>query len=166
MPKLESKNNSDTLGIVSLVLACTGLQIPGLIVGILGEKNAKRENRPHTLSRVGWILNLIFILLTALALGIFFALIPSHRNRVDDLSTKADLRNISQKLEQYHDVKGHYPATLTTPDFYDVSFYTRNRNYIYSVLPDGCAQCSSYTLEATLHYAESGSTAYQVKSKH
>lgn len=167
MVKANQNNKSDILGIISIVLAFTALQIPGLIIGIVGEKSAKQEERPHTLSRIGWILNLVILVVAVLSIGIFFALIPSHRNQVDDETTKANFRVISEELEVFHDKKGYYPSTLENPGLGDLSLYFNpTKPYVYKVLPEGCTECAKFTLEANLNNPESGSTTYTVQSKY
>jgi hypothetical protein len=155
----------DTLGIISIVLAFTALQIPGLIVGIVGEKNAKKEGRTYSLSRIGWVINLCFIVIAILGIGFFLVLIPSHVNSVDDMSTKANLNSISRRLEDFHEKNGHYPPTLNEPSLL-VDMYKANTQTNYKVLPEGCDECSSYTLQGTLHKTESGTNIYTVKSEH
>lgn len=167
MPNAKQNNKTDTLGIVSVVLAFTGLHIPGLIIGIVGEKNAKREGRAYNLSRIGWIVNLVILIVTVIVIGIFIALIPSHRNKVYDLTVKDDFINISKQLEIFHNKNGYYPPSLENPGLQYMSFYVnQSKPYKYKVIPAGCTQCKSYTLETTLHNADAGATAYVIKSKY
>lgn len=164
----QSQNNkTDMLGIISIILAFTALQVPGLIIGLIGESNAKKEDRSPKLSRIGWILNLVFMIIAVVSIGVFFALIPSHRNKVDDLGRKADLRYFSTKLEEFHDRNGYYPPTveqfsISTIDMKD----SDGKSYVYKPLPTNCVECKEYTLEAALENPENGSNIYQVKSKH
>lgn len=65
-----SQQQTDALGIVSVVLALF-FQPAGLIVGIIGMKNAKKEGRPNTLSKVGVIINSVFMAV-ALLYFVFF----------------------------------------------------------------------------------------------
>ncbi|MFZ1258764.1 MAG: hypothetical protein WAQ25_04825 [Candidatus Saccharimonas sp.] len=61
---------SDTLGIISIVLCVLGMAIPGIICGIIGENKAKQAGISPTLSRIGWILNLISIIFTVIGISI------------------------------------------------------------------------------------------------
>lgn len=62
-----AQEKTDALGIVSIVLALAGITPIGLIVGLVGASHAKKEGRSPILSKVGWILNLVFTLLAVLA---------------------------------------------------------------------------------------------------
>lgn len=55
----------DVLGIVSIILSISGLfTVIGLIVGLVGEHIAKKNNQSPVLSRIGWILGLSLTLLS------------------------------------------------------------------------------------------------------
>lgn len=68
------QSQTDTLGIISLVFAFIGLFPIGLILGLIGAKNAKKENRSPVLSRIGWIINLVLTLISLVAILLFIAL--------------------------------------------------------------------------------------------
>lgn len=53
---------TDILGIISIIMAFVGFQLIGIILAIIGMNKAKQEGRPVTLSKVGLILNIIMML--------------------------------------------------------------------------------------------------------
>ncbi len=61
-PQGRQTEPTDILGIISIVMAFAGMQIVGIILGVIGMKKAKQEGYPVTLSKVGLILNIAFIL--------------------------------------------------------------------------------------------------------
>lgn len=68
--------HTDTLGIVSLVLAGMTLfmgitALPGLIVGIIGMRKAAREGYSKTLSLIGTVLNGVFVVPGVLSILLF-----------------------------------------------------------------------------------------------
>lgn len=65
----------DVLGIVSIVMAFISLQVPGLIIGLLGEQQARKEGRSQKLSRIGWILNLVILIIAVIVIVYFFVFI-------------------------------------------------------------------------------------------
>ena len=70
------KSGTDVLGILSLVAVFIFMQIPGLIIGLIGASKAKKEGRSPTLSRIGWILNAVII---ALAIPMFMLFLASFK---------------------------------------------------------------------------------------
>jgi Tfp pilus assembly protein PilE len=167
MAKNSKPEKTDVLGIISIVMAFISLQIPGLIIGLVGEKQAKKEGRSPRLSRIGWILNLVILVVAVVVIAKFFAVIPAHRNSVDDAGRQADLRYFSNKLEEYHQTMGYYPASIE--QFAIRTIDTKDddgKSYAYIPKPDGCTECKSYTLRTTLEKADNGSNTYEVLSKH
>lgn len=71
-----TKSTTDVLGIVSIVLAFTGLQLIGFIVGLIGASKAKKEDYSPILSRIGWIINLAFGIIALLAILAIFIAVP------------------------------------------------------------------------------------------
>ncbi len=56
-------STTDILGIISLVCAFIGLALIGFILGLVGVSQAKKAGRSTTLSKIGWILNLVFMII-------------------------------------------------------------------------------------------------------
>lgn len=52
---------TDVYGIISIILAFVGFAFIGLIIAIIGLKQAKLEQRSTELSRIGLIINGIFV---------------------------------------------------------------------------------------------------------
>lgn len=69
-PQQEPKK-TDVLGIISIVMGFTGMQLIGLIIGIIGINKAKEEGRSPKVSRAGRNLNAIMIV-GIILLGLFF----------------------------------------------------------------------------------------------
>ena len=69
---------TDSYGIASIVLALFALTIPGLIVGLIGASKAKRMRASPAVSRVGWILNLVFLVISTIVLFAVIAFVVSH----------------------------------------------------------------------------------------
>lgn len=65
---------TDVLGIISIIMAFVGFQLIGIILAVIGMNKAKQENRPVTLSKVGLILNIVMMLIF-LPLILFFLFI-------------------------------------------------------------------------------------------
>lgn len=166
MTKQSNTEKTDVLGIISIVMAFTSLQIPGFIIGLVGESKAKREGRSPKLSKIGWILNLIILIVAVVSIAIFFALIPSHRNSVDDLGRKADLRYFSNELEEFHNLTGYYPPSLDQFVISTIDTKDSDGNlYVYAPVPDGCTKCTGYKLQTKLEKAENGTKTYEVTSQ-
>lgn len=168
---INSMNKTDVLGIVSLVMAFTALQIPGLIVGLIGEKNAKNEGRSPRLSRIGWIINLVMLVLFTIVIAIFLFMIPSNRNKGDDATRKADLNYFSKELEKFHDKNGHYPSSLTQITGSNVDALDPDgRPYEYTANPSGCTECEAYKLKTILEFPHNDGSGwkslYEIKSQH
>lgn len=171
MPKnttlADYQQKTDTLGIVSIVFAFTGLQLIGLVVGVVGERNAKREGRPYNLSRIGWIINLVIVVIAIVSISIFVALIPYHHKQVADAGKRADLNYFKAHLETFYNQNGYYPNSI---DQFTVSTIDTTASdgtpYQYTVRPNGCQKCTSYTLSAKLDLPQNGSSIYLLKSAH
>lgn len=69
-PVTQATEKTDVLGIVSIVMAFTGLQLIGIIVGLIGASQAKKEGRSPTLSTIGWAINLAIVLLLVVVFGL------------------------------------------------------------------------------------------------
>ena len=64
------KPESNALGIVSIILACVGLRVIGLILGIIGKNQCnKPENK--NLCNIGVILNAVFLALTVIVFIVY-----------------------------------------------------------------------------------------------
>ena len=69
-----AEENTDLLGILSIVFAFI-MPLAGLILGIVGYSNRKKAGLNPVLSKVGIIINIVFMLIGVLALIAYFGLI-------------------------------------------------------------------------------------------
>jgi amino acid transporter len=92
------EQKTDVLGIISLICAFIGLQVIGFIVGLIGVKKAKEENRPATLSKIGWILNLIFMIIALIVIIAIIALGAFASNNSEKIEDAA--RNIESSVQE------------------------------------------------------------------
>ena len=156
-PAAAGQGGTDVMGIISIVMAFIGFSLIGLIIGLVGASKAKKEGRSPTLSRIGWILNLVFTVVIGLILifTIFLAA-PRLQEASRDTARHSDLARISSALETYYDINGYYPpnlAAITDPPIPTAD--TSGKPYEYRPEPAGCTRCTSYTLQSSL---ESGET--------
>lgn len=142
-----SQQKTDVLGIISIICAFVGFTLPGFILGLVGAYYAKKEKRSVVLSRIGWILNLVFTIVFIILL-IALVSFPAMRQKQRDSVRKNDLYRIAAELDMYYSDKGHYPSTLnqlgTSVPLYDPI----GEPYIYTPTPEGCSECAEFTLEA------------------
>lgn len=68
------QNQTDVMGIISIVLPFVGLSLVGLVVGLIGASKAKREGRSPILSRIGWIISLVVVLISIALFALLVAL--------------------------------------------------------------------------------------------
>lgn len=73
---------TDGYGIASIVLALFAFTIPGLIIGLIGASKAKRMRASPVVSRVGWILNLVFLVISTIILVAVIAFVVSHPEEI------------------------------------------------------------------------------------
>lgn len=82
---------TDSYGIASIVLALFAFTIPGLVVGLIGASKAKRMRVSPAVSRVGWILNLVFLVISTVILVAVIAFVVSHPEEIkSELSSLKD----------------------------------------------------------------------------
>lgn len=103
----------DVLGILSIAFVFLGLLPVGFILGLVGASKAKKAQRSVILSRIGWILNLV-VMLVAIPLLVIFIM-----NRMDvenaktrDVERAQDLGAIESKLEDFFKENFGYPNSL------------------------------------------------------
>jgi heme/copper-type cytochrome/quinol oxidase subunit 2 len=101
---------TDVLGIISLVCAFIGLQVIGFILGLVGVKKAKEEGRPTTLSKIGWILNLIFMIIAAIIIIAIIALGAAASKEGTELNDAA--KKLESSLEESESANSANKADL------------------------------------------------------
>ena len=155
-----SQAASDRYGVLSIIIAFIGFQIIGLIIGLVGASKAKKEGRSPTLSRIGWILNLVIIIGVSIYIGSILAgTSASAAQRHRDRTRHRDVERLYALLNKHHDHHGHYPADLAALGRTEGTAIPMKdptgRLYRYTAMPSGCTECTSYQLSASL---ESGGT--------
>jgi hypothetical protein len=109
------EHKTDVMGIISIIMAFINMQLIGIIFGLIGMSQAKKEGRSNTLSKIGLILNIVFGLLSAILIGILIAISFSTANLVaNDTKGKTDVNTIYQYLEVYHNDNDSYPSEIST----------------------------------------------------
>ena len=156
----DRQDAGDRYGVLSIVIAFIGFQIIGLIIGLVGASKAKKEGRSPTLSRIGWILNLVIIIAVAIYIGLILAgTSASAAQRHRDKVRHRDVERLYTLLNKHHDHHGYYPADLATLGRAEGTAIPAKdpagRPYRYTAMPSGCTECTSYQLSASL---ESGYT--------
>lgn len=117
------EQKTDVLGILSIVFIFIATPI-GLILGLIGSSQAKKEGRSPTLSKVGWIINLILTLLAVagVILLIVFAMVGSANDKARN-SSSGSSSNLQSDTTFSKGETGHFG------DF-DVKIDNVTRNYI------------------------------------
>ncbi|MCA9301131.1 DUF4352 domain-containing protein [Candidatus Nomurabacteria bacterium] len=92
-----SANQTDVLGIISLICAFIGMQFIGFILGLVGSSKAKKEGRSNTLSKIGWILNLVFGIITAILVILWFVFAVNLSNKSSEIRSETD--SITKQIE-------------------------------------------------------------------
>lgn len=88
------EKTTDTLGIISIICAFVGFQLIGFILGLVGASKAKKEGRSPTLSKVGWIINLIMMLLVIPIIVIMFITFNAAQDKAQQ-----SLENVQREAE-------------------------------------------------------------------
>lgn len=148
-------------GVASISLGFFGLALIGLIVGLIGAHVAKKNGRSPVLSRIGWIINLVFsVLFTLFIVLLVFIGITQDR---DSAAKKDDMTATKTSLEAYYTDHNYYPGTLSD---LGSSIPTRMQSadrysgITYSPSPYGCRRCTSYILRTTLEPSSHSYTLY------
>ena len=76
---------TDTYGIVSLILAVIAFNLPGFIVGLIGARKAKKLGASPVLSRIGWIVNLIMMIIGLTIASFVVWMIATHGDELKSL---------------------------------------------------------------------------------
>lgn len=85
---------TDGYGIASIIMALFMFTIPGLVVGLIGASKAKRLRVSPAVSRVGWILNLVFLVISSVILIALIAYVATHPDEIK--SELSSLEGVSQ----------------------------------------------------------------------
>jgi hypothetical protein len=112
-----SPEPTDVLGIISLVMFAI-FPLAGLILGIVGQRKAKKAGYKATFSTIGIILNAIAIVLFFFLVAIFiFAGTQSGiQGRARDTERKVDAVSIGKELEEFYSINRYYPALAELQD--------------------------------------------------
>jgi len=188
----QESHKKDVLGILSIVSVLFGVLPIGLILGLVGASHAKKSHTSPVVSRVGWILNLVLMLVL---IPIFVILVLSNfqgaQAKARDIERAHDLSILEAKLEDYFSANFGYPSNLddigikdmqnlkgpsgTTIKINDVvadeasAKTTSNPNvsqeYIYTPYgkPTCLTTCDGYVLKGYLEKPNAGATNPLVK---
>lgn len=164
-PQVAPQSTTDTMGIISIVCGVIGLSLVGFVVGLIGASKAKKEGRSPVLSRVGWILGLIEMVVVILIFVIIIAAAPSLQGKARDTERKVDMAQIAQLLEDYHNKNSYYPSSLTELGSSEVTIDPKGQPYTYIASPAGCIKdCTGYEIQTTLETGPANERTYKLKS--
>ncbi|MGB4761944.1 MAG: hypothetical protein WBP12_01140 [Candidatus Saccharimonas sp.] len=114
------RDTTDIFGILSIVMIFLFLHLPGLILGLVGASKAKREKRSAVLSRIGWVANLVAMILTIITITLFALLIvfaKQHAEQVKSTGTSlGSSSSMTSDLDLREDTGDGY--TLSVPSYY------------------------------------------------
>ncbi len=140
----------DVLGIISVMCASFGFAPLGLIFGLVGVRKAKREGYNPIISRIGWIISLVFTILIGLVIGLIILLFAFAANRSHDVTIKNDINQLNGELSAYYSSYGYYPANLSALNPNLNRTDPNGLLYVYVPTPTDCVECTGYTLQGTL----------------
>lgn len=149
----QAQDPGHTMGVVGLVLAFVGMQFIGLIVSIIARSKSKKAGFKNTLATIGIVINAIFLVLGILWLIlIVFVTSSGLNNATKDTEATTDINNQHAQLESFYYTNKYYPASMNevTAINQDTITAPEGYTYTYTPSPDGCTQCSDYTLETKL----------------
>jgi Tfp pilus assembly protein PilE len=97
--------------ILGLVCAFIFLQLPGLILSIIGLRKSKKAGYPTTLGSVGIVLNSIFMVVSVGALAaITLVAYNGIQDRVENQASLSAAQSITKKAEVFYMTNNHYPT--------------------------------------------------------
>ncbi len=112
-PTQTAHHKTDILGILSIVSILFGVLPVGLILGLVGASHAKKSHSSAVLSRVGWILNLILMVVLIPILAIWFTNnFQKAQTTARDTERIHDTGIIEAKLESFFETNFGYPNNL------------------------------------------------------
>ncbi len=158
------KHKVNGMVIIGFVLAFL-FPLAGLIVSMNGLGVVNRTNEPgRRLAIAGIVVSTVMILLSFLLIPLILRTADQMHLESRDRTRQTNVDLLQSELSDYYQTNDHYPSSLEAvqeqfpaylfdhPDF--------NLEYDYQAIPEGCQECSGYTLGIDL---ESGS-AYGVQS--
>ena len=151
-PAAPKSGEDDILGIISLVCIPFGLTLVGLILGLIGVSKAKKAGRSETLSRVGWIVNLVITVFVTLGLVLLVLAVMFTNSKMNDTVRKHDVNFIASELATYYTTNHHFPSDISEIKSAKKLAEESNDYHIeYVPQPQGCINdCSGYSLTTTL----------------
>ncbi|MEK7471634.1 MAG: hypothetical protein AAB624_00090, partial [Patescibacteria group bacterium] len=124
-------HKTDMLGISSLIVGVIGLLPIGLVLGLVGASHAKKEHRSPVVSRIGWIINLVGMLVVIPVLTLLVLTnIDASQTKARDIQRVTDINNIEAKLEEYFADNFGYPNNLNDLEIDDKSLVGPNGSTI------------------------------------
>lgn len=115
-PAPQTTNPGKTAGIVGFIFAFVGLQIPGLILSIIGFNKSKRAGIGNGLALAGIILNSLGILVSLIVIPMLVSTTLVSYNaislRANSTASEATASAVIKQSELYQLNNGMYPATF------------------------------------------------------
>jgi hypothetical protein len=97
--------------ILGLVFAFIALQLPGLILSIIGLKKSKKAGFPTTLAVVGIILNILFMVITiGVIAAISFTAYNGIQQRAAEQGVMTNATSVLKQAEVHNAESGSYPT--------------------------------------------------------
>lgn len=154
------KDHTDVMGIISIVMIFVFLHLPGFILGLVGASKAKREGYSPVLSRVGWIANLISMILTLLVVTLFILLVIFAKQQADEIkasgtsSIGGDLSAMTSREDFRTDSGDGF--SIAVPDYFtDLEAEYRNDAASYSKGFDFTNEYVMVIKESTVDFSSS-----------
>src|SRR5206468_2453489 len=116
--------------------------------------------RSPTLSRIGMILNLVFMVIVVLVFVVIFASVPALQRNSRNTQRKNELMQVDAELQNFYNNHQYYPPSLSDLESPVPTTDPSGQPYVYTPAPDGCQKCTSFKLQTTL---ENGG-AYELNS--
>jgi type II secretory pathway pseudopilin PulG len=106
-------------GIASLVTALLGISLVAIVLGIVGLLKSKKAGySTNIFALIGIIWSVVsIILLTMLLVFLVLGNFQGAQSKGRDTVTKNDINSVYQKLEEYSNNYGSYPASFTAETF-------------------------------------------------
>lgn len=157
-----NSSKTDVLGIVSIVLAFF-FTLAGLIVGIVGIIQAKKENRKATLSVVGTVLNTIFLLGGIAIFVLFFVLAGNADDSTNNFRDSLD--NLESSLEESKNSNAEFvlSSEYQLSDICEGAGWPSNvmastgANKVYSVMSESTSYPGSFSTSSFVNLADENS---------
>lgn len=132
-PAQPPKDFTDILGIISIIMIFVAFHLPGFIIGLIGARKAKSAGQSPVLSRIGWITNLVLMVLVVIGVALFLLLTFALANHTATTQGASTLFDASKSTSTETRTDSGPGFTLSVPaNFTDLQEEYRNQDAIYS----------------------------------